>query len=174
MDKLNLESALEAVLFLNGEPLEIKRAAELLAVSEEEIALAAANLQQNLTTANRGLILIKNADSLQLTTKPQCSEITQKLAESEFKEELTPAAIEVMAILAYSGPLNRAEIDYVRGVNSSAILRNLSLRGLVEKKDKKHCVSFGFLRQLGLTSAEELPDYQHYQELIKKFRDNAI
>ena len=168
-----LEAGLEALLFTYGEPLTLEKAAEFLSVTKEEVAAAADNLEKVLTETNGGLMILKNNDQIQLAAKPAFGNVTQKIIEDEFKEELTPAAIETVAILAYGGPLNKAEIEYIRGINSSYILRSLSLRGLVEKKDKKYSVSFNLLKQIGLASLDELPDYSQYQELIKKFKGTA-
>ena len=85
---------------------------------------------------------------------------------------LTPASLETLAIIAYLGPCNRALIEYVRGVNSTFILRSLMIRGLVERKpDPKRMntflyqVSFDFLRHMGLTRQGDLPDYEKYRKL---------
>ena len=90
---------------------------------------------------------------------------------SEFSEELSRAAIETAAIIAYQGPITRAEIEYVRGVNSSFILRGLLMRGLVERienpKDARsylYRISFDFLKHLGLTKIEDLPQYQEFRQ----------
>lgn len=171
MDKINLEALLEALLFINGEPVSIKKIAALLAMSEGAVITAAAALQNNLAADHRGLTLINHNQSLQLVTKPNFSQLNQKVLEDEFQDELTPAATEVVAILAYGGSLSRAEIEYIRGVNSFYILRNLALRGLIEKQGGHYAVSFDLLKRLGLASLSDLPDHQRYQELIHKFKE---
>ena len=86
---------------------------------------------------------------------------------SEFNEELSRAAVETAAIIAYQGPLTRVDIEYVRGVNSSFILRSLMMRGLIERvenpKDARsylYRISFDFLKHLGVVRIEELPQYE--------------
>ncbi|MBI2465785.1 MAG: SMC-Scp complex subunit ScpB, partial [Candidatus Sungbacteria bacterium] len=96
----------------------------------------------------------------------------EKLVQSEMKEELTPASLEVLSITAYRGPVSKSEIETIRGVNSGYALRNLTLRGLVEKNEtvKPHLfnISLAALRKLGLTAAEELPRYLELNQEIKK------
>lgn len=178
MDKNNLvelEANLEALLFTYGEPVAIEKIAKLLLVEPETIMVALANLENTLSQNSRGLAIIKTEDRVQLVTKSHLNSISQKIIEAECKEDLTPAAIETLAVLAYGGPLLRSEIDYIRGVNSSYILRNLLLRGLIEKdhsaEGKKYRPSFNCLKQLGLASLDKLPDYQQYQDLIKRFKE---
>ena len=172
MDKFSLEAVLESLLFVSGEPLSVKKLAEIISISEEEIIAAAEKLSQNLNQSERGLVLLKNENTLQLATKPSLANFADKLIEKELKEELSPATVEVLAVLAYGGPLSRAAVEYIRGVNSSYILRNLLMRSLIEKKDGKYQVSFDLLKRLGLASLKGLPDYERYQELISKFGEN--
>ncbi len=178
MDKNNLEANLEALLFTYGEPIAIEKIAGLLSTDPKIIKTELINLENSLNQNNRGLMVIKKEGRVQLVTKPDLDQITQKIIEVEFKEELTPAAVETLAILAYGGPLHRAEIEYIRGVNSSYILRNLLMRGLIEKDPpaggKNYSLSFNCLKQLGLASLNELPDYQQYQELIQRFKEEHV
>lgn len=174
MDKNRVEANLEALLFTYGEPIAIDKIATLLATEKKAVEAALINLESNLGQNNRGLAIIKKEDRVQLVTKSHLDQITQKIIEAEFKEDLTPTAIETLAILAYGGPLHKAEVEYIRGINSSYILRNLLLRGLIEKDDKKYSLSFNCLKQLGLASLNELPDYQQYQELIKQFKESHV
>lgn len=171
MDSNNLEANLEALLFTYGESIAVEKIAELLSTSKEAVEAGLISLENNLNQNNRGLALIKKGGQVQLATKSNLNQLTQKIIEAEFKEELTPAAVEALAILAYGGPLLKSEIEYIRGVNSSYILRNLLMRGLIEKEDKKYSPSFNCLKQLGLASLNELPDYQQYQDLIRKFKE---
>lgn len=171
MDKYSLKASLEALLFMYGEPMAISKVAKVLSVSEEEInkLLKAFNSDLN-GNSDRGLMLVQKDDYLQLATKPKFGNILKKVFEKEFKEDLTPSALEIIAILAYSGPLDRAEIEYIRGVNSSHALRNLTLRGLVGRDEKKYSVSFDLLKHLGLSSLKQLPEYEKNKELLDRFR----
>jgi segregation and condensation protein B len=95
-----------------------------------------------------------------------------KFMNKEIGEALSPAVSEVLAVVAYRGPLTRAQIEYIRGVNCCFTLRNLAMRGLVERKENPddsrsylYEISFDFLNSLGIKKVQELPEYE---ELIKK------
>jgi len=118
-----------------------------------------------------GLAILTKDDRYQLGSNSKNTKYIEELVKSEFSEELSKAAIETAAIIAYKGPLTRAEIEYVRGVNSSFTLRNLLMRGLVERienpKDARsylYRVSFDFLKHLGVTRIEDLPRYEEYKK----------
>ena len=173
----NIIAKLEALLFAYGEPLEKKRAARILGVSEEEIAHAAVSLHASLTAAERGLMLLKSGEELQLVTKPEFQAIMQDVMKSEMQEELTPAALETMSIVAYGGPIARSEIDYIRGVNSSFSIRSLLIRGLVERFPHPERAqvylyrpSALFLKHIGMESEGTLPEYQTLREVVQKIR----
>lgn len=178
--KSNILPALEAILFVYGEALKISRIAELLAVTEEEVGKGLSTLKDEMKSQNRGLDLIISGDKAMLVTKPELGEIVQKLVKDEFDSELTPAALETLSIVSYLGPISRAEIDYIRGVNSSFILRNLMIRGLIQKDQTKNLdskfsnstqydITFDFLRHIGVNSREELPEHEKYRGLLKGF-----
>ena len=172
----NLEAKLEAILFMYGEPLSIKMAAKILEINEDSARETIEKLQKQYEERRGGLILTIASDNIQLTTKAVFSDLIQKLLKAELQEELTPAAIETLAILAYAGPLGRSDLEYIRGVNSAYIIRNLMLRGLITKQERKYSVSIELLKNLGLTKLDQLPEYQQYQELIVKFlnKNNEI
>lgn len=172
----NLEAKLEALLFVYGEPVKIKTLMEKLGVSYENVENAITDLKKNLEAVNRGLTLVSLGNEAQLVTKADLAPLIQKVVKEEFDSELTSASLETLSIIAYLSPCSRAEIDYIRGVNSSFILRNLTVRGLIEKKmDSNRAnafiynVSLDFLKHIGLDSTASLPDYEKYKELVKSF-----
>lgn len=177
MEEKNLKNycpAIEAMLFVYGEPLEIKTISEFLEIGEEETKTAISDLKKKLNEDEGGLVLISQGNRVQLATKPEFSALAEKMIKSEFEESLTPAALETLAVIAYLGPVSRPKIDYVRGVNSSYTIRNLMLRGLIERvsEDKSgnaflYQASFDMLKYLGISRVEELPDYGRYRELIE-------
>ncbi len=171
-------SALEALLFIYGEPLELKKVAQTLGLKVEEVAQAAESLRQSLKARQSGLQLMQNGTQIQLTTSSVFAGLLEKVVKSELSENLTPAGLETLAIISYAAPISRAEIDYIRGVNSSFILRNLLLRGLIERANDPqrgnayvYSPSFDFLRYVGVSRAEELPDYQKFRDLAKNVRN---
>ncbi len=179
----NLQAKLEALLFVYGEPVKIKTLAEKLNSSNSDLEIAINQLKTDLEAENRGLSLTILEDRVQLTTKPSLGVLVGKIIKDEFDSELTVASLETLSIVAYLGPCSRAEIDYIRGVNSSFILRNLTIRGLVERKQDPHRAnafiyntSFDFLKHMGLSSVESLPDYRKYRELVTSYlrKNNEI
>ncbi len=175
-------AAVEALLFLYGEPITQAKIAKIIECTEKECAellrALAANLKAN---SDRGLMLQEEKDSVQLATKPNLAWLTKKLVEAEFKAELTPAALETLSLIAYLGPIPRSTVDYIRGVNSSFILRALLLRGLIvrelqagKKNVYEYRASFDFLKHMGIAHVSELPEYEKYHELLKRFETETM
>lgn len=170
-------AALEALLFASGEPLEKKRLAALLGIKESELALALKALIQQLE--GRGVSLIETEREIELRTSAEAADVVKKLRESELSRDLGKASIETLAVIAYQTGATRGEIDWVRGVNSSASLRTLLMRGLIEgredERDKRRVrynLTTEALAHLGITRAEDLPRATELQaaaaEVIKE------
>lgn len=162
---LALSSKLEAVLFAAGEALQKKRLLQLLDVTAETLADAVNALR--ITLEDRGLRLIETESEIELRTAPEASDVVQKLRESELSRDLGRASLETLALILYKGGATRGEIDWVRGVNSTAAIRALMLRGLIEKtedKDDKRRVRYqatvDALAHLGVGSPSELPRFE--------------
>ena len=178
MTEENLKAGIEALLFIYGEPITIKKIAEALQRDEATVLKTLDLLSNDLKAEGRGLTLLTYDNRVQLGTKPHLSSLLQIVLKSELSEDVTPAALETLSIITYAGPCGRAFIDYVRGVNSSFILRSLLMRGLIERfQDPQrqnaflYQVTFDFLRHLGVSSVSELPEYMKYQELITAYRN---
>lgn len=159
---LILTASVEAVLFAAGEPFEKKRLAKLLEVSDAELANAINELGSSLT--GRGIVLLETATEVELRTAPGAAALIKKLREAELARDLGKASLETLAVIAYQKGATRGEVDWVRGVNSSASVRTLLLRGLIEgredEKDKrriKYTLTTEALAHLGLTRVEDLP-----------------
>jgi segregation and condensation protein B len=165
-------AALEALLFIHGEALTAKKMMSVLGLAAGDLELALTALRSNLEREGRGLALLQNGDKAQLVTKPEFGKIMAQFVKEELQEDLTPAALEALSLILYLGPVHRSRLDYLRGVNSSFIVRNLMLRGLVERfPDPEKPSVFLYratmeaLRHLGVSAASELPDYVKFQEL---------
>jgi len=161
---MNLEQKIEAILFFKGEPISRKKLSDILKSNQTEINEGIEKLKENLQ--NRGIALIEKDDDVTLGTNPELTTLIEDLQKEELNRDLSKAALETLSIVLYKNGATRAEIDYVRGVNSSFTLRALSIRGLVEKtmdeKDNRRYVykpSFELLSYMGVKSIEELPDY---------------
>lgn len=170
---MNLETRIEAILFYKNEPLEIKKLAKLLGVGEGETKESLQNLSKSLE--GRGICLIMTDNEVSLATAPQTSEFLEQIAKDEMSRDIGKAGLETLAIILYNGPISRREIDYIRGVNSTFILRNLCMRGLVEKEQDKEDLrvykyknSLPLLAHLGLKRVEELPEFEALRKDINE------
>lgn len=166
---MNLKSIIESILFVYGDPVSIKKLGKAAGVSEGEVRQALESLKADYQ--ERGLFLVEKDGEWQMGSNPQNAKFIEDLVKSEFSEELSKAALETLAVIGYKGPLTRIEIEYVRGVNSSFTLRNLMMRGLIERvenpKDARsylYRVSFKFLGYLGLASVEDLPNFAEFKK----------
>lgn len=161
-------------MFLKGEPMTAKELARILGVKESEIKSGIEELDKKLS--GRGIVLAQKEDSYTLITSPESSEFAKTLVKEEFNPELTKASLEVLSIVIYRGPISRAEIDYVRGVNSTFILRNLLVRGLIERitnpRDSRSFIykpSFQLLEYLGIKKIQDLPEFGAFNKKIETF-----
>lgn len=164
---VNLKSIIESILFSFGEPISIETLAKTLGKDKDLVENIIEELEKDYKEKSRGLQIIKKGKQIQLVSAPENSNYVEKLIKDELQEDLTPASLETLAVIAYKGPITRAEIEEIRGVNSSFILRNLLIRGLIARKEHPedarayiYEISFDFLRKLGLGSIKELPDYE--------------
>ncbi len=162
-----MKSILESILFSIGEPISIEKLVKTLEKNKDAVKKIINDLENDYQKENRGLRIIKKGEKIQLVSSPKNSQYIERLIKDELQEDLTPASLEALAIVAYRGPITRAEIEEIRGVNCSYILRNLLIRGLIERKglpeDARayiYEISFDFLKKLGLSSIEELPEYK--------------
>lgn len=161
-------SQLEALLFVSGEPLPLTRVEALLGVNEEELREALMLLEKTYReNPASGLMLIEHQGAVELATKKEHLHLIESFTKSFLQESLSKAALEVLAIIAYRAPLSRAAIEAIRGVNCSFTLRNLLLRGLIEREENPddareyvYSPSFALLEKLGLASKNELPDFE--------------
>lgn len=177
-NEITLTAKLEALLFFYGEPITVVKAAALLGIKKDECEMAFNELGGILDQDfSRGLILLRRGDEIQLATKPILKELGEKVIKEEIRENLTPAALETLSLVAYLGPIPRSTVDYIRGVNSSFILRNLAMRGLVDRDEKGNSylykTSFKFLEHMGLQKMEDLPEYAHFHEILTRFESQA-
>ncbi len=164
MNEINLDQKIEAVLFLTGEPMSLKKLSVLLDSSKEEVLEAIKMLDDKLK--HRGLCLVYKDEEIMLGTKPELSSLLERFRKEDLNKELSKASFETLSIILYKRGATRSEIDYVRGVNSSFILRNLLIRGLIEKithpRDTRkyfYKPTFELLNYLGVSFIEELPEY---------------
>lgn len=163
---MNLLAPCEALLFVAGKPLTAKKIAELLGVKEREALDVLDALKKRYESAQSGIQLIENGKMYQLSTAGACADVVEKYMKEEIVGELTRPSLETLTIIAYRGPITKPELEQIRGVNCSLILRNLLMRGLVETEEDKELhaqvyrVTLEFMRYLGITSPAKLPEYE--------------
>lgn len=171
---MELANTIEAILFYQAEPMTVKRLSTLLKRSEGEVRDALRVLEERLLPT--GLRLLSLTDEVVLGTAPEASAFIEAITKEELSKDLSKASLETLAIVLYKGPITRAEIDYIRGVNSTFILRNLLVRGLVEKVDNPadqrsflYRPTFQLLEFMGVANTESLPEYEATMTALAQF-----
>lgn len=175
-------AAVLALLFASGAPLEKKQLETLLGFTETELKIALETLSASLTGS--GLTLVETAHEVELRTAPEVAPLVKKLHESELARDLGKASLETLAVIAYQESATRGEVDWVRGVNSSASLRTLLMRGLIEgredEQDKRrirYALTTEALAYLGLSRTKDLPRHAELalgtKTILEEERANA-
>ncbi len=171
----NILSALEAMLFAAGDPVEVAKLAEVLELDIETVTKMLGHLSAMYDERNSGLMLIKIENKYQLCTREAYSESVRKLLEIKKNAPLSNAAFEVLAIVAYNKTVTRSFIEQVRGVDCSGSIASLVQKGLIEEKGRLDLpgrpLIYGttdrFLRCFSLNSLEDLPDLPKTEEVEK-------
>lgn len=176
---LSLPATLEAVLFAHGEPMSKKHLSELLGIPTDMLHAGLAELGRHLE--NRGLALVETDTEVELRTHAGAAAIVKKLRESELSRDLGKASLETLAIILYQNGATRSDIDWVRGVNSTAALRSLLMRGLVERAEDeadrrrmRYTPTVDALSHLGIRNKEDLPRYAELAGTLAKARAAQI
>lgn len=171
-------SKIEAILLAYGEPIAISKLAKVLGEQEDMIRRIVEKLDEEYLEQKRGFAILRKENSVQLVSHPDCSEFVRKLKRIEDETTLSPATLEVLSIITYRSPITRSEIEMIRGVNCSSILRSLSIRGLVDKIEESgdgrsyiYSPSFSLLKMLGVKALEELPEYANLSRNGKLYPD---
>lgn len=160
-----LESTLEAVLFAAGDAVSIDRLCEVLELPRETVLEAAHELSSRYDFEQRGLMLRRIADKLQLCSRPMYAEAVRRVTETRKNASLSPAALEVLTIIAYRQPVTRAFIDQLRGVDSGGTLSSLAEKQMIEEAGRLEVpgrpilyrTTEHFLQAFALESLDDLP-----------------
>lgn len=158
-----LAVAIESLLFVSGEPIEIARLAEVLEVERGEVEAGLVRLANDCQA--RGVRVQRLDEMVQLVTAPECAGSVSRFLGAQAPSRLSAAALETLAIIAYRQPVTRARIEAVRGVGSERALTSLIARNLIAEVGRAETIGrpvlFGtthdFLDYFGLTSLAELP-----------------
>jgi segregation and condensation protein B len=163
----NSKSILESLIFVSGKPIKLKKLASISQLEEADVKLQLEELNNDYVNQGGGVQLLLKDDSVQMVSNPKYGEYVKKMVTEELQEDLSKVALETLAIIAYRGPIDRVSIENIRGVNCVYILRNLLIRGLIEKaksntdaRKSVYQVSFNFMKHLGIKSVNDLPQFE--------------
>jgi segregation and condensation protein B len=175
---MDISQQIEAILFWKAEPVSVKKLASLLNTDELSIHKGIETLKTAL--GGRGITLVRTDTEVTLGTAKEFAPLIEQLTKEERVRDLGKAGLETLSIVLYQGPISRADVDYIRGVNSQFIIRNLLVRGLVERVDNPsdtrsylYTSSIALLSHLGLSSLVELPEYDSVRKDIEFFKQST-
>lgn len=164
---MNLKAVLEGILFIVGdEGTTLKEMSSILDISEEEVKNLLLELKKDYEDESRGLRISYLGNAFKLTTKEEHKEFYEQLVADTKTTNLSNAALEVLAVIAYNEPITRIKVDEIRGVNSSQIVRRLLARGFIKICGKEDTIgkpnlyktTDEFLDYFGLSSKDDLPE----------------
>ncbi len=165
----DLATRIEALLFALGRPLSRIELEKMLSTTAQDLQLAIAEL----SAKTGGIVLMDDGKVLELRTAPLAAEVVETVRREEYNRDIGKAGLEALSAVLYRGPLTRAEIDFIRGVNSSQTLRTLTMRGLLRRipnpKDERSYLfepTTEVLATLGVSRVSELPEYESVKEKL--------
>ncbi|MDP1709447.1 MAG: SMC-Scp complex subunit ScpB [Candidatus Komeilibacteria bacterium] len=167
---MSLRAQIESLLFVSAEPLSIRVLARLTGAKSAAITKALTDLQAKYQQEKEpGMIIIQAGETYQMVTHPRQAALVAEFLKADLSGDLTEPSLETLTIIAYRGPITKPELEQIRGVNCSLILRNLLMRGLITRVTGKsglpnYEITADFVRYLGLSSVAELPDYSQLHE----------
>ncbi|MDB5194076.1 MAG: scpB [Parcubacteria group bacterium] len=169
-----LHRKIEAILLFKNEPVALKELSKTLNVPLEEIRAALQELQT--FYKDRGIVLVSTEEEASFGTNPELSSLIEEMQKEELSRDIGRAGLETLSIVLYKGPVSRREIDYIRGVNSGFILRNLLIRGLVERAESEtgersfsYKPTLKLLEYLGVRKREDLPEFATALKSLEEF-----
>ncbi len=173
-----LRAHVEALLFAAGEPLSIKRIAEILQTETETVERLIALLEEDYQSKNRGICIRRVAGGYQLVTKPDFDNLIRQLV-SQQELKLSSAAMETLAIIAFKQPVTRSEIEAIRGVKVDGVVNTLLDVGLICEAGRKDSIGkpilYGttelFLTTFGFYSLEDLPPLPDDLPILQSLKD---
>ena len=171
VDSNYLECAVEAILFVSGEPVKIARIAAVMGVKESDVEEAADGMRDKYSFERRGIRLVRLEDSLQLCSSPEFTDCIRRALETRKAPQMSQPALEVLSIIAYFQPATRAYVEQIRGVDSSYTIGVLTERNLIEPcgrlaapgRPMLYRTTYVFLRTFGLESLRDLPELPHIE-----------
>ena len=168
----DLRKNIEALIFVSESPLKADRIAEILEQKKGDVKQVISSLQQEYVEADRGIVLEEVAEGFQFRTRHECAEVIQQLVTSR-PFRFSRAALETLAIIAYRQPVTRAEVEYLRGVDSGGVFKTLLEKQLIRILGKKdvpgrpliYGTSREFLEFFGMRDLSALPTLKEFSDL---------
>jgi segregation and condensation protein B len=180
MEIKDLKGAIEAILFASGDPVEVKKIAEVLSIDKKTTERLIQSLSDEYLSKDKGIEILKLEDKYQMCTKSKYGKYVRDIMNQKRNIPLSQAALEVLAIIAYNEPVTKAYLEQIRGVDCSGVIGGLVLRGLIEERGRLELpgkpLIYGttpnFLRCFKLISLDMLPptaktEEKNKEELIK-------
>jgi segregation and condensation protein B len=174
--QLPLWAQIQSLLFVRTDAVSFSWLASTLDVAKGDVRAAVSELAEQMS--GQGIALVQHDETVILATHPDMAPLIDQLYTREITSPLSKAALETLAIILYKGPIQKSELDHIRGVNSQFMLRNLSVRGLIEKKenpeDKRrplYQATHDTLTFLGVASIRELPEYDTCMQKLSELLD---
>ena len=176
-----MKSALETMMFIWGEPLEVKDAASVLEADRDVIRELFRELMTEYEQEGRGIRIREAGDAFSFVTHIENDLFVKKLCTPVRIRRLSQAALEVLAIIAYRQPVTRSEIDSIRGIKSERVIDGLIDKGLIEVSGRSEGVgrpliyvtTREFLKKFGFASLKDLPEVPEYEELRRQPEEEA-
>ena len=174
---MKLKGVLEGILFVIGdEGITLNQICDILDINMEEAKELLMELKQSYETEDHGIRISYLGDAFKLTTKKEHKEYYQKLIENPESNTLSPSALETLAIIAYNQPITRVEVDEMRGVGSTWIIRKLAAKGLIKEAGKStmpgrpnlYKTTSEFLDYFGLATIDDLPEIAKEEKTPEK------
>lgn len=178
-----MKAVLEGLIFLSGnEGITIEEMIKITELNSEEVKSLLDELKNDLENPSRGIKLVILGNHYKFTTKEEQKDYYKKLVDEEIDSNLSQSALETLAIIAYNQPITRIEIDEIRGVNSTYVMRKLLIKGLIEDigrselpgRPKQYIVTDLFLDHFGLESTDDLPDLKIEEETSEEDNEENL
>ncbi|APF26650.1 segregation and condensation protein B [Clostridium sporogenes] len=170
------KSIIESLLFMSGEPINIKDLATILNCKHDKVSLLLNEMKNNYASKDRGIKILIYNKAVQLVTKPENSIYVEKLLKTNVRQSLSQAALETLSIIAYKQPITRVAIDEIRGVKSDRAIYTLLEKNIIKECGRLEVpgkpILYGtteeFLKFFGLDSIEAIPNLE---DLLKEFSE---
>ncbi|MCF7873573.1 MAG: SMC-Scp complex subunit ScpB [Candidatus Omnitrophica bacterium] len=176
MEKENIKSILESLLFVNEKPIQLSDISRILEIKSKDIKQAVEELKTEYSNRNSGISIVPVAGGYQMCSAPFNEPWVKKMYSHQNKQKLSTASLETLAIIAYKQPITRVEIEQIRGVNVDGVVRKLGELGLIKTAGKKEVVgrpflyitTRKFLEYFGINTLKDLPNLEEFVNLAEK------